>query len=428
MTSARTTTSGAVDRAVERPTRWPEAIAFGALSAIVLQAISGFGLAFHYVPSADLAYPSIVAIQTDLPDAAGLRLCHIVGANFAIGLSMLTLLQAFVRGAYKKPGRGAWVTSALILLVVVGLGITGELLPWTQQGVFATEVRTGLVGQAPVVGHALQQAVVGGDAVAAPTLLRFYALHVFVLPLVLVLLITLHWRAARRLNEAGHAVWVNFREAGAACLVTGLVLLAASRQPATLGSPYVAGDAGYQAWPEWHFLWLNKLLRIVPPSLESLPAFWIPNGLAALLVLLPFVDRNQRRSWRHRKVALAGAAILIGALAGLSIADQKDRPKNDPTLPFALEMNAQVRRGYQLVRRNGCIECHAYHFDDVDVGKTAHDAPDLDDMEPDASATDYADMIGDPLGVIGTEDMPPYAFVPFEERRMMGLYLRWLNR
>lgn len=402
---------------------WREVLAFAAFAAIVLQLLGGIALSFHYVPSTDAAHASLVALEQDHKYGVSLRALHWIGASAIVGLVLVNLLAAFLAGDHKKPGRAAWVSGVLILFVVIGFGITGELLPWTEQAVFATEVRTGLIGQAPY-GEVVREAVLGGDTVAEPTLTRFDVLHVAVLPLLLVGLLVWHARARRRI---GRPRFVTIPQAFAAVVVTGALAYGARELRAPLGGVYVPGDAGYEAWPEWYFLWLNKLLKLFPADLQSLPAFWIPNSLALLLLVLPFLDLRAQRSWRERPIGVLLAVAGVLALAGLSIANHFERPENAPTPPYALDMTPLERHGYALVRQQGCMECHVLELDGTKYGETKHEAPVFRDMLGSLPVEEIARTVQDAEKELGTSDMPAFDHLAWEDLRAIALYIRYLN-
>ena len=402
---------------------WREVLAFAAFTALVVQMLGGLALSFHYVPTTDAAHASLAALEQDHKYGVSMRALHWLGASAVVGLVLLHLFAAFVAGDHKKPGRGAWVTGVLILFVVLGFGITGELLPWTEQAVQATEVRTGLLARAPE-GELIRQAVLGGAEIAEPTLTRFHVLHIVVLPIVLIGLIVSHARARRRI---GGPAFVSFGQATAGLFVAAGLAYGARELRAPLGSVHVAGESGFEAWPEWYFLWLNKLLKVFPPELEAIPAFWIPNGLAVLLLALPFVDLRRARDWRDRPLSILAATALVLALVGLSVANLRDRPDNEPRPPYDLSWNASERLGYALVRREGCLECHQLHAGGRTFGIEKHDAPDLDDLDPGMPLDELIAIVKDAEQELGTLDMPAFDHLPEEGLRAIGLYLKRLN-
>ena len=153
-------------------------LGFAAATVLVLQILSGVGLSFHYVPATDLAYDSIRAMEQDVPWGRLVRALHHFGASALVILLFLHLCRVFFTGAYKRPREFTWLTGVGLLLVVLGFGFTGYLLPWDQKAYFATKVGTEIAGKAPLLGEQVKLALNGGEDVGAPTLTRFYVIHV----------------------------------------------------------------------------------------------------------------------------------------------------------------------------------------------------------------------------------------------------------
>jgi quinol-cytochrome oxidoreductase complex cytochrome b subunit len=107
-------------------------------------------------------------------------------------LTVLHLLRVFFYGAYKYPREATWITGVILLLVVIGFGFTGYLLPWDQKAYWATTVGTRIAGVAPVIGDWILRIARGGEGLSAITLARFFGTHVWVLPATLAALISIH--------------------------------------------------------------------------------------------------------------------------------------------------------------------------------------------------------------------------------------------
>jgi ubiquinol-cytochrome c reductase cytochrome b subunit len=419
-------------------------LGFCALTVAMLQVFSGIALAMHYVPSTDLAYDSILALEQEVPWGRFARALHHFGASAFVILAALHLARVFFTGAYKRPRELTWVTGALLLLVVLAFGFTGYLLPWDQKAYFATKVGTEIAGKAPLVGAHVKEMLDGGDAVGAPTLTRFYVVHVVLLPLALfgllavhLLLIQRHGVAApgRRVGDEGvpgapyfpHHV---FKE-GLAGFLTACVLFAlAARYSAPLEALAEPGDTGYDPRPDWYFLALFQLLKVFKGPLEPLGTFWLPTIFLAGLLLLPFLDRAPERHWRRRPFMVALGSCVILAAGALTAAGWYDAPHNAPTLPHELGLSHTEREGYLLVRRLECIDCHAYRQPDGSKigGSEEHpDAPYLDEL--DHPPDELAAILEDPKGALSEEtEMPDFAHVPYEQRRAIGVYLQTLQK
>ena len=113
------------------------------------------------------------------------------------------MLRVFFTGAYKKPRELNWLTGVLLLLITMGFGFTGYLLPWDQKAYWATKVGTDIAGSVPLIGHFLLVSLRGGDQISAATLGRFFDLHVLVLPAIIVILLLGHFFMIRRHGISG---------------------------------------------------------------------------------------------------------------------------------------------------------------------------------------------------------------------------------
>jgi ubiquinol-cytochrome c reductase cytochrome b subunit len=411
-------------------------LGFAALTVLALQTLSGVALAFHYVPSADLAYDSIRALEQDVPGGAFIRSLHHFGASAFVVLAFVHLLRVFFTGAYKAPRELTWLTGVLLFAIVLAFGFTGYLLPWDQKAFFATKVGTEIAGKAPLVGPAVRQVLNGGDEVGPPTLTRFYVIHVVLLPLALFGLLGAHLFLIQRHGVAPPGRPVHdpgapgdpyfphhtAKEALVGALAAAVLFALAAGFRAPLEAPAEPADTGYDPRPDWYFAGLFQLLKLFGGPLEPLGTFWLPNVVVLLLLALPFLDRNPERSWRRRPVAVGTGIVLTAAVVALTVAGLLDRPRNEPQLEYALGLTDAEKAGYRQVRRLKCTECHAYRG----IGKTEHDAPDLDRLEQ--TPEDIASILADPKGTIESEDMPAFDHVSLEGRLAVGLYLQTLRR
>jgi quinol-cytochrome oxidoreductase complex cytochrome b subunit len=171
---------------------WLYTLGSATLFVAVNQAITGILLTLYYVPTPDHAYDSVVYITTQLPMGWLIRGMHHWGASAMVILTVAHLLRVFFYGAYKFPREVTWMTGVILLIVVIGFGFTGYLLPWDQRAYWATTVGTRIIGVAPVVGEWMLRVARGGSELSAVTLARFYGTHIWVLPATLLLLVGIH--------------------------------------------------------------------------------------------------------------------------------------------------------------------------------------------------------------------------------------------
>jgi len=179
---------------------WLYTLGSATLFVAALQGITGILLTLYYVPTPDHAYDSVVYITTQLPAGWFIRGLHHWGASAMVVLTVAHLLRVFYFGAYKYPREATWVTGAILLLVVIGFGFTGYLLPWDQKAYWATTVGTQIAGLAPFAGDWVLRIARGGDEISAVTLARFFGTHVWILPAALATLIGIHLYLVIRLG------------------------------------------------------------------------------------------------------------------------------------------------------------------------------------------------------------------------------------
>jgi ubiquinol-cytochrome c reductase cytochrome b subunit len=302
--------------------------------AFVTQVITGTALCMAYAPSAQTAWESVFYIQHQMEGGWLLRGIHHFTAQAMVVLLVIHLWQVIIDGAYRAPREFNYWLGLILMKIVLGLALTGYLLPWDQKGYWATRVATNLMGLIPVVGERMQQLVVGGSDYGHHTLTRFFGLHVIVLPAVLVALLAAHVALFRK-----HGICPKEPLAGPAAffwprqvLIDSLVCLAVlavvvglaaaggiSKQgfdpqhagaeltaPADPSQPYSA------ARPEWYFLFLFQLLKYFPGEKEIYGAIVVPMVVMLLLFLMPLVGRWK---WGHRwNMFLTFAIIFLGVL------------------------------------------------------------------------------------------------------------------
>src|SRR2546425_3989635 len=159
---------------------------------LVVQFITGIFLWMAYSPSSQTAWESVYYIQHEMAGGWLLRGIHPFTAQAMTVPLVLHLMQVIIDGAYKAPREMNFWFGLLLLLLVLGLSLTGCLLPWDQKGFWATKVATNILGAFPVIGQQLQRLVLGGAEYGHHTLTRFFALHAGVLPGAIIALLTVH--------------------------------------------------------------------------------------------------------------------------------------------------------------------------------------------------------------------------------------------
>jgi ubiquinol-cytochrome c reductase cytochrome b subunit len=317
------------------------------LTLFAVQFASGILLLIYYNPTTDEAFRSVQRIMNEVPFGWLIRTVHAVGANIIILALLLHMLSVLFMGSYKRPRELTWVAGFLILLLSLGMCLTGYLLPWSQLSFWATTVATQSSGEIPLIGDVVIRFLRGGAMVGQPTLGRFFALHVIGFPLLFGLLILFHlfcvrrvgisrppfgpeWRPTEPSTTFRHEehpggipffphyvskdlaiiafflalqIWVVF-------FAPGLFFPPAAFEPA---DPFVT-PPGIK--PEWYFLWAYQTLKIFPSEFVGLAV----QGLAvSLLLLLPFLDRSLERRPARRPFFVTAYLLGLALFVTLSV-------------------------------------------------------------------------------------------------------------
>ncbi len=283
----------------------------------MLQVSTGVLLLFYYRPSAEHAYESVQFLMAEVKFGWLVRSIHAWGANLMIFMIFVHLFSVMLLKAYRSPRELTWLSGALLLMVALGLGFTGYLLPWNTLSFFATRVGTEIPGVLPGVGQFIRQFLRGGEDISGATLTRFYALHVSVLPGMAIMLIGLHVLLVQKhgmsvppgVEKQGGKMrsipfFPNFLLRDLVGWLSALTILAALAAfwPAELGQkadPFAPAPAGIR--PEWYFMFLFQTLKYLPAKILGIDGELIGiagSGIAAVVLLIvPFVDRRSSRLW-----------------------------------------------------------------------------------------------------------------------------------
>jgi cytochrome b6 len=304
---------------------------FGGMTLFLfgVQVGTGILLMLYYRPSADGAYESVQFIMTQVPFGWLIRSIHSWSANLMVAAAFVHLFSVFFLKAYRAPRELTWVTGFVLLMLTLGFGFSGYLLPWNTLAFFATQVGTEIAGAVPVIGGFLVRFLRGGDHVTGGTLSRFYGWHVAILPAITTFLLLLHLLLVqrhgmsvppsverRRGAAVRHMPFVPdfaLRDLFGWTVALGVLAALAALFPWELGAkadPFAPAPADIK--PEWYFMFMFQALKAAPHvgiTAESVPILGF--GVAALVaVLVPFLDRNVSRTGRSRGFTVAGAGAL----------------------------------------------------------------------------------------------------------------------
>ena len=311
-----------------------------AMFLLLLQAATGAFLALYYSPSPEHAHNAVTYISEEVPFGAFVRGLHHWGASAMVIIVFLHLLRVVLYGSYKAPRELTWIVGVFLLLVVLGFGFTGYLLPWDEKAYWATVVGVEIASTAPVLGDFVAKVMRGGTEIGAVTLSRFYALHTIWLPWLAFGLVGVHLFFVRYYgssgipdppDKGGRGVTTEI-ETGKPFypdqvfedVVGMLILFAVLASVAlfvTVPLEEVADptNADYDPRPEWYFLFLFQLLKYFQGPFEIIGTFVIPTVGMVLLLLLPFLDKSERVVLWKRPIALTVTSVCVAGIVLLTI-------------------------------------------------------------------------------------------------------------
>ena len=163
-----------------------------AITTFLLQIVTGILLALVYVPSAGEAFNSLQVLNHDIPLGWFIRGLHGWGSNFMVAIVLVHMVQVFLFGAYKFPRELTWIIGVFLLLMTLGMAFSGQVMRFDQDAYWGLGIGASIVSRVPLVGPALVNLLLGGPTIAGATLSRFFAVHVFVIPGLLLAFIGLH--------------------------------------------------------------------------------------------------------------------------------------------------------------------------------------------------------------------------------------------
>lgn len=309
------------------------------LIALVIQIVTGIFLTFYYAPSADTAWESTKFIYDHVSGGAFLLSMHFWGASAMIALMTMHLLQVMFWGAYKKPREVMWVIGVILFLLTLVLGLTGYLLPWDLNAYAASAVSIKIAGDIPIVGPAQANFLQDGLQMGTLTINRFFGIHVWLIPIALLGLVGLHLAVFRHNGAAGPPKDETPRKFGrffpdqifmdtVASLVTFLVIVSlAVWMPAPLLAKADPTNSAFVPSPAWYFFPLFGLLNLLPGNMFSLGNFAVsgeligtavvPAVFVAVLMFLPWIDRNRKRALNQRPYFIGLTLLSVVAVFGL---------------------------------------------------------------------------------------------------------------
>ncbi len=303
---------------------------------VVVQVVTGLLLKFHYEPSPENAYNSILNLQESLLFGKMLRNIHHWSAIALVWIAFMHMLRVIFTGAYRKPRHASWIFGLALLILVVLSNFTGYLLPWDQLSYWAVTVSTSLLSYVPLAGEFLREALLGGKEVGQPTLTNFFNLHTGVIPVLMIILMGYHfWR----IRKAGGVIVSDRdsdspmvdtrphllnREFVVAIALLGAIFLLSSLLDAPLRERANPSFSPNPAKAPWYFMGLQELLIHFHPFFAVVV---FPLTVLAAAVWLPYIksDDTNQGIWflsdhgvRSAKFSLSAGVLFTVLFIGLS--------------------------------------------------------------------------------------------------------------
>ena len=392
--------SGAIRETMEHPVpsktaSWFYVFGSAALVVFMLQIVTGIMLALIYVPSAGEAWNSLQVLNHDIALGWFIRAMHGWGSDFMVAIVLIHMVQVFLFGAYKFPRELTWIVGILLLLVTLGMAFTGQVLRFDQDAYWGLGIGASIASRVPVMGPSIVNLMLGGPIIAGATLSRFFALHVFVIPGLLIAFVAVHllmvvklgindWpMPGRVVRKATYirdyheltkkdgvpfvpgAVYKDLFFGGFILLsIVACAIYFGPFGPSGPPDPTIIQTAPR---PDFFFLWLYAVLSLLPPSMET-PVLLIGPVLVIIgLVLLPFVFGEGEKSWKRRPIAVL--TILLVAVALGTFTRLAGNAPWSPVMDawsgmpvpseFLHNRTALERQGALVFQLKQCRNCHS---------------------------------------------------------------------
>ncbi len=425
-----------VPRAIAGPLGWWYVFGSASMTLLFIQILTGIGLSLVYVPTADQAYESLVYLNYQMPLGWFLRSLHYWSGSAMVFMVVVHAVQVFLHGAYKYPRELNWITGVLLLLLTLGMAFTGQVLRWDADAYWGIGVGASMAGRVPWLGPYIVDLLLGGPIIGADSLSRFFALHVFVIPGLLLGLLAIHlWLVLKRGISAppvpGQVVDPRtyqqeyekdlhkdgvpfFGEAMlkdalfSSLVVIVIVVLAALAGPKGPGALPEPALLGANPKPDWPFWWLFALLSLSPAGAETFIILVMPILLIGALLLVPFASNRGERAPSRRPVAVLSVIVILTVIAVLTYygATEPWSPvmgawSGDAVPEDLVQSSTPLRlQGAVVFQNKQCRNCHALE------GIGGRRGPDLSRVGTRLTRDQLIDQISN--GTPGGGNMPAY--------------------
>jgi ubiquinol-cytochrome c reductase cytochrome b subunit len=317
---------------------WMYVFGSAATVLLILQVVTGILLALVYSPSANEAWTSLGILNHNIPLGWYLRALHGWGSDFMIAIVLIHMVQVFLFGAYKFPRELTWIVGVGLLLLTLGMAFTGQVMRFDQDAYWGLGIGASIMSRVPFIGGPLVHLLLGGPIIGGPTLSRFFTLHVFVIPGLLIASAGVHiwltllhgvseWPMPGRLvSKATYeheyrelavktgipfvpdAAWKDAVFAAAIIFaVMACALFFGPFGPTGIPDPTIIQTAPK---PDFAFLWIYAVLAFLPASLETAALLVVPVVAIAAMLLLPLLAGEGERHWTRRPVAVLMVSVI----------------------------------------------------------------------------------------------------------------------
>jgi ubiquinol-cytochrome c reductase cytochrome b subunit len=365
------------------------------LVCFIIQILTGAILAFVYVPSAREAWNSLEYLNYSQYLGWYIRAVHEWGSTFMVATMTAHMIQVFLFGAYKYPRELTWISGVFLLLFTLAMSFTGQVLRFDQDAYWGLGIGASVTGRVPLIGGQLVHLLLAGPIIAGETLSRFFSFHVFIIPGLILAIVSLHLRLvlAKGINEyprPGHPVNratydAEYREllhkdgvpfvpgvVGKDLVFSGLLIIAilvcaAVFGPKGPGGPPNPTIVDTNPRPDFYFLSVFAALALLPVWMEVIALFVAPLAIILFFILLPFLSNTGEKSYRRRPFAVLtviGAMTTIFVLAYMGETSpwspKMDAWTGDP-VPFQyLRGRTPLQmRGALVLQNKQCRNCHS---------------------------------------------------------------------
>ena len=370
---------------------------FGSAATVLLmlQVMTGIMLALVYSPTGSDAYGSLILLNHSIPLGWYIRAIHGWGSDFMIAIVLIHMVQVFLFGAFKFPRELTWIVGVGLLLLTLGMAFTGQVMRFDQDAYWGLGIGASIASRVPLFGAPLVHLVLGGPIIGGPTLARFFTLHVFVIPGLLLAGVGVHvwmvlyhgvseWPMPGRLvrkstyereyKELTHKTGIPFVPDAAwkdavfaAAILLSVMACAFYFGPIGPGGPPDPTIIQTAPKPDFAFLWIYSVLAFLPPSIETPVMLVAPVlGIAAMLLLPVFASQGERH-WSRRPVAVlmvSVIAVTLGVFTRLGTytpwSPIMDAWTSDAVPPKYLQDRTPLQRqGALVLQDKQCRNCHS---------------------------------------------------------------------